>query len=571
MTYKIKLIFVLGILSLLLTACGAQVSTETSFAKDGSGQRVIYLKIAMKDEGKIKGGFASLDRILEESAPACLDVSSHEDLDAELMIYELRYDFTNIQEYKDKTEEITGKDTNIKWELDGGAFQGAVSYSETTSTEDLIQWALEALRNESLSGAMISDYYEVESNTVLYNGDTVWTGLSNPSFKVDLTPKVEDVSVYTTYSEDGGVRKQINIGFSYEDYRSMDTEAGLEYLKEFSRDFKVNSSCNGFSVILDNQEALQDFFEKASEPIELEPAKTQLELPDGVTSYYFENVNGETIFSNKVFIKEVYNFNKLLEGFVLATDKIHDYVSVPKRENYTTELIHHTYRLESTDAYQYIGDYDIQDTFYMYFEGGTSAEVSSASVNFTIDESLRGCQTVTLVLLKNGMKFTSSQVMESYVELGEKVQYQEDDKTATITFTKELSYQKEGEENDIVKLDTMQFYRLKYQFHLDFNMQKYYYNDSMKVEYTVSIPDTFKVQSFSFGNDVLNTKSIKDRTDNEKWTYVTELTRNNQFIIDMVFSQANMFFYGVLCMLVLLVIGIGLSIYFFVKGKREHK
>lgn len=571
MTHKLKLIFILGLFSLLLTACGAKVSTETTFLKDGSGQRIIYLKIAAKDEGNIEGGFVGLEKVLEEHAPECIMVSRHEDNDTKDMIYEIKYEFSDIDDFKTKTKEVAGKDTKINWQQEKGAFEGSILYSEEMTTKDLIRWAFDALEGENISSMLIGQAYEEEESKVSYEGEVVWTGTENPSFQVNLTPKVEDVSVYTNYKEDGMVTKQINIGFSYEDYTSMNMEEGLEYLKSFSEKFKVDRNCNGYSVLLSSEEELEEFFKKASDSLVLEIEEADLDISESGKNYEFDYKYGESIFSDEVSIKEVYNLNKLLEGFVLSTDRIHNYVSVPKRDSYNTELIHHTYSLESTNAYQYIGEYDVKDTFYMYFQGGRRTELTSASVKFSIDESLRGVQTVVITLAKNGMKLTSSQVMEHYVGLGEKVQYEDDDDTATITFTKELNYGKKEKENHIVKMNTFQIYKLKYKFATEFSMEQYFEQENMNVKYTVELPAEFKVHSFSFGDEILNKKEISARKDSERWTYTAELPTENQVKIHMVFSRANMFFYGILCIIILLLVGTTLSIYFFVKGKKKKE
>lgn len=571
MTHKLKLIFVLGLFSLLLTACGARVSTETTFLKDGSGQRIIYLKIAAKDEAKIEGGFAQLEKGLKEHAPQCIAISCHQENDTKDMVYEIKYEFSDIDDFQKKTKEVAGKDTNISWQQENGAFQGSVSYSEEMTTKDLLQWAFDALESESISKIRISQSYEEEESRVSYEGETVWTGKENPSFQVDLTPKVEEVSVYTNYKEDGEVSKQINIGFSYADYTTMNTEEGLKYLKTFSEKFKVDSNCNGYSVLLNSEEELQQFFEKASGTLELGSEKEDLDIKKSAKNCEFEYEYGKSIFSDEICMKEVYNFNNLLEGFALATDRIHSYVSIPKRDSYNTELIHHIYCLESTDAYQYIGEYGVKDTFYMYFQGGRHSELTSSSVDFSLDENLKGTQTVVITIAKNGMKFTSTQVMEYYVGLGEKVQYKEDDTTATITFTKELNYGEKEKENNIEKMNTFQIYKLKYKFAAEFSMGQYFAQEDTTVKYTVTLPAVFKVNSFSFGEEVLNKKKINALKDSEKWIYAVELPANENIAVQMVFSQPNMFFYGILCIVILLIVGTTLSIYFFVKGRKKKE
>lgn len=72
MAKHIKLLFLFVFCTFLLTGCGAKVYTNTSFAKDGSGKRIIYLEIAMKDESRIEGGFQELEHALAQKAPSCI-------------------------------------------------------------------------------------------------------------------------------------------------------------------------------------------------------------------------------------------------------------------------------------------------------------------------------------------------------------------------------------------------------------------------------------------------------------------------------------------------------------------
>lgn len=569
MTHKLKLMLVLGLFSFLLTACGAQVHTETSFAKDGSGNRIIFIKIATKDESRIDGGFEKLDSVLKEHAPECIEVSRHEEPDEKVMVYELKYNFSDIEEFKVKTEVITGKESNIVWEQEQGAFAGSIRYSEAIATSELIQWAEDALAEENMSSAILSQLYEEEDSMIMLEGEKVWIGTKDAKFHADLSPVIKEISVYTVYDEKGEVRKQIKLSFSYTDYLSMDTEEGLAYLKKFSDKFRVDSTCNGYSVTLNGEEELKDFFSKASDTIHLTIEKTDLEIKDAVTNYYFENNSTPSIFSNKIEIKEVYNLNVLLSGFKVSAKTIQDYVSIPVRNSYTRQFVHHTYALQSTKSYNYIGEYDVNDTYYLYFSGGDSVDVKSAAVVFSINENLTGTQNVTLLISKNSIDFTSVQVMEYYSSLGEKVQYQDDDKTATITFTKELSYGKDGKENAITKRNTFSWHRLKYRLETDFSMEPYYDIGESNISCMIKLPSTFRVDSFSLGDKTFRKKEIKEYEDNVQWCYQADRKGDSKIRLSMGFSRANMIFYGIMCIAIMLVIGTALSIYFYVKGKKR--
>ena len=133
MTKKFKLLLIFMLCSFILTACGAKVHTETSFHKDGSGNRIVYIDIAMKDEGKIEGGFEKLESVLREKAPSCIEVNRYENTDKKAMVFELKYEFTDIEDFKSKTEKVIGEKPNIEWNEKEGAFKQNFSYKETSN------------------------------------------------------------------------------------------------------------------------------------------------------------------------------------------------------------------------------------------------------------------------------------------------------------------------------------------------------------------------------------------------------------------------------------------------------
>lgn len=561
MLQRMEVVLVLGIFTFLLTACGAQIHTETSLLRDGSGKRTVVLAIAQKDEGQISGGFDNLEKILKKNAPLCMSVNRHFDEEADKMLFEMTYDFADIEDMKKKTQQITGKEPVVQWETSNGAFAGEVIYYEKTTTKELVQWAIDALRENSISGAVISQIYEETENSVAYEGDIVWTGKENAHFQVDTTPVLEEVSVYTTYGEDGEFTKQIKLGFSYEDYCSMNTDEGLLYLKEFSDKFKVDETCNGYSVILKSGEEVEAFLAKASDTLADSEIFTELGIVRPSDNYYINNESENNLFSNKLSVMEFYNLNKLLAGFHCSAETIRDYVCIPERESYTKEIVHHTYAQESNEYYNYIGEYDINDMYYMCFQGGSKATVSDVQVNLSIDENLGGTQTVKLIVDKNGRTFTSNEVMEYYSKLGEKVQFEDGEDAVSIQFIRSFIMR---------KYSSFNISRTKYIFTEDTSLQKYYPKITCAVDYTIKVDGAYRIDSFSFGDKKLNRKEIKTYSDNVQWVYTDKVDSSQDYEITIMFSKTNIIFYGIIGILILLIIGSGLFLYFTVREKTKQ-
>lgn len=562
MLKRLKVVLVLGIFTFLLTACGAQIHTETSFAKDGSGKRTVVLAIAQKDEGKISGGFDNLEKILKQNAPLCMSVNRHLDTEADKMLFELTYNFADIEDMKEKTKQITGKEPIVEWETSNGAFVGEVNYYDETTAKELVQWAIEALQENNISGAVISQIYEEIENSVSFEGDIVWTGKGNAHFQVDTTPVLEDVSVYTTFGEDGEFTKQIKLGFSYEDYYSMNTDEGLAYLREFSDKFKVDETCNGYSVSLKSGEELETFLAKASDTLADSEIYTDLGISRPSANYYIDNQSENNLFSNILSVTEIYNFNKLLAGFRVSAKTIKDYVCIPERESYTKEIVHHTYALESNEYYNYIGEYDINDMYYMCFQGGSRATIKAVQVNLSIDENLGGTQTVKLTMDKNERVFTSNEVTEYYSTLGEKVQFEDGEDTVSIQFIRPFKMRKSA---------SFTISRTKYIFTEDISLQKYYPEISCAADYTIKVDKAYRIDSFSFGEEKLSRKELKAHKDNVQWVYSAHVDSSQNLEITIMVSKTNIIFYGILGILILLFIGSGLFIYFTVREKKKKQ
>ena len=188
-------------------------------------------------------------------------------------------------------------------------------------------------------------------------------------------------------------------------------------------------------------------------------------------------------------------------------------------------------------------------------------QLDKANVSFFIDENLLGTQTVVLKITKNGMNLTNSDVMKYYSTLGEKVQYEEEGSKVKITFLKE--FQCDKEESELKRIKSLSLHKLKYELNTSLTLNSYFPVDTEKVTYTVSLPNSLKVEHFSFGNEVLNKKEIKAGKDKQQWTYQVQLEGAQEVTINLDFAKPNFIFYGIMSIVVLLLIGGGLSVYFY--------
>jgi len=573
---KLKLIVLFGLITFVLTACGAKVHTETSFNKDGSGKRIIYLDIAKEDEELVDGGFSHLQDEFRKNAPKCISVNHYED--NENMRFEFVYDFNGIDELKSKTKEITGKDSDAVWEANDTIFDGSVHYQETVNTRDLIGWALKAAELNGISSAVMGEAYEDEDNITYYEGEKVHTGLDKATFTMNNAPVVEKVAVFTNYYPQKDMSKEIQISFSYEDYKSMNQEKALEYLQKFSGKFKVDSKCNGFSVVLTGMKEIKAFMEKASDKIDYSSVPIDAIGDNKSSNYYFSNELKDTVFYQIADLTEIYNFNRLFSGFQVSTKVIENYLQVPDNIKYDISEVHHTYAREATEFYHYIGDYPIEDTYYMHFGGSNSVAMKKIQAQFKIEDNFDVNQSVTFYFNKNGKEINSNLVSDYYKDISSKIKYQEKGDSVIVSFTKVYPYKDKIQKDELSEeqpdilvkaIGGFHLNKTQYEVALNFDITEYLDYVEVPVEYEVAVPSAFMVEACQVNEKAYSKEEVKDCKSGGQWKYVEKLEGTNPMNITIMFAQPNVLFYGGLILVILLVLGVASMFYFYCKKSKE--
>lgn len=563
MKYKWKFIFVLGIFCMLLTSCGAAVHTETSFERDGSGERIVFLNIADKDESGIKGGFDKVLSVLKEKAPEGVTVQKvHNDKKSQTT-FRIKYQFDSIEEYKKQTKKLTGKDSDILWEREQEPFRERISYKETITTSDLIQWVVDAVKKQYKIYAFFDDsLLTEEENTVWLNGEEVWKGNNNPEFEKEYSPKLEKVSVYTTYTMENKVSRKISLGFAYDDYKTMNLEKGLNCLKEYSKKFETDSTCNGYSVTLNGQKEMKSFLSKAGDVFSESVPWDEIDTRQPEKESYLIKKNIESsVFSDYFSATEVYNLNKLLSIFTVSADYIENYLSVPDSIAYSTSLVHLPFAQEKTERYQYIGKYPVGDTYYMKFTGEDSVKMKSASVSYQLDGEKNVSRKITLSYQANGREVTQAQLSEFFKERGEWLNYDELEDGAVITVVKEY---KQAVSDGFYKNGNV------YHFDEKFVMSDYYIPEGIKVKYQISLPANFKLKKAVINGKRLSKADRKSNSESRRWIYEIEQNDNQDFSIKVDYRYKN----HMLLLFILLFLcagtGIGVTIYTVIRRYKKE-
>lgn len=501
---------------LVLSGCGATVHTNTVFREDGSGQRVIVAKINYEDEAYIDGGFDNLDLLIRQNAPLCLDINKIEGESDQYFTYEFSYEFSNIDDYMDKTEEITGEKPDIVWKEKVSAFQKKITYKETISTQQLIAWVTEAMKDTDLAIGLEKQWYHLETNTVYYEEDCVWSGTSNPEFKIDATPQVDNVSVYTKYLADGQMYKKLYLSFRYEDYMNMDVEQALSYLKtNYSQQFEIDTSCNGFVLEMKNGEEMNEFFQNASEPLTKKECQKAGEgwIEAAGKNSLFEDNRVSSVLSDVFEVREAYNMRTFLDEFKLSKNRVYYYIKVPSSYKYETCDFTKKYELKDRKKYTYATALTKDQMFCMNFQFHDTVKVLKHQVSYELTAQNTAIQTVSVTSDANGKKITKEDLLKFFSDFDAECTVKEKENEYQITLVKEIPLDSECMDANWVfswkQENSGRKGTKKYFLFLQYDPDYYIPIKGEKVIYEVRIPASLNIKSMSWNGKTYEEKEIR--------------------------------------------------------------
>lgn len=569
--FFILMIFTIGI----LTGCGAKISTTTVFHENGSGERIIYAVVDKSDEKNITGGFLELETLLKKNAPSCMEVTQVDSEDGNSVVYQLSYQFSSIEDYNDKMEEITGKEHNATWNQEKEPFKNSVEYKDEVRTEELIDWATRAIKEAGMTNVSEKDWYELESNTVKFDDEVVWTGTDEPYFIIDVTPQLEQAAIYSTYDKEGGFQKELCLSFSYEDFMTMDIELGLKRLKEYTETFKIDENCNGFSASFTTQEEFLEFLNKASDAIgeeELDWEKLGLSYEKD-KKYYFVDSRENTLFETKFLVQEAFNIRRLLNEFKMKTDVVEYYVNVPEDISYEKSEMSARYTRKALNNYPISRALDVSDNFYMYYFYENKADVKSWQVTYSMDNFLKGTLETLLEVNLNGRKLTNDQVQEFFEGKADKIVYTLENDNAKISLIDSFStgYEK-AEEN--FKLDwnvSERFYLAKKVYYFTGNYLAEYFSipEAEEISYQLVIPQKLSIKDIVINGTKIGSKEFKKIKQNGNYIYQWKIPASEANQLSYTIEKSRTIFYLFLGLFIVLAIAIVVTIYFYYHIAKE--
>ena len=568
----VLIIFTVGI----LTGCGARISTTTIFHQDGSGERTIYATVDKSDEKNITGGFEGLETLLKKNAPSCIKVNQVDSEDGKSVIYQLSYQFSSIEDYDDKMEEITGTKHNAVWNQEKSPFKNSIYYKDEVKTEELIGWAIRAIKEAKITNVSERDWYELESNTVKFNDEVVWTGTEQPYFNIDVTPLLEKAAIYTIYDKEGGFQKQLCLSFSYEDFTTMDTTLGLQRLKEYAQTFKIDENCNGFSASFVTWEEFESFLNKAGSAIgeeELDWEKLDLSYEKD-KRYYLYDERENTLFKTKFFVKEVFNIRQLLSEFKMDTDIVEYYINIPEDLPYEKSEMSTRYARTALKNYPISLALDISDNFYMYYDYENKADVTSWKVTYSMDTSFKGMLETLLEVDLNERKLTNDQIQKFFEGKADKIVYTTENDKAKISLVDSFSIGHKKEEGNF-KLDwsaSEKFYPAKkvYYFMGNYLPEYFLVPHPEEIEYSLVVPQKIKLKDLIINGTKIGNKELKKLKQSGNYVYQWEKSASEENQLSYTMEKTRTIFYLFLGLFLILGAAIIVTICFYYHIAKEE-
>lgn len=322
--------------TVLLSACGATVSTTLEADTDFKGTRTITAELSSGDlNDNVKGGADTIEKVVKKYIPDVLEYTPKSGEDS--LIYTFTFSFDGIDDYRSKIEKIISACPDselvpeIKYENFDNPFRKELSLEENFTSIDLLGWLKYGLRTENaVSYEDESDWFSSGNSTIVYNG--------------------------TEY--DSGSRLSVNRS----EYNSPDRVDVITYINPdgtVDRDFRFSFNANTVQNIFDASVDLGAYFGTLSENATAESSED--EYGNYIYDVKFsglaqENVNAETA---AVMHDDSAEFTLSAGGYTVSGDSDENYDVVLG----ISELISGAYytRYNINCMYYFPGDVDILD------------------------------------------------------------------------------------------------------------------------------------------------------------------------------------------------------------------
>ena len=567
MKRKLILLFLVVSCMLCLAGCGkASVTSELRFHSDGSGSRTVNVTVRSEDARHIEGGFGRIDTLLQQQAPQGVTVR-RSDLENGDSVYQFTFFFDNIDQYNQMVKQITGKEHNATWYTNASVFLSNIEFREEDCTEELMQWAVDALK-ENLGGwASRNLSYELQKNEVYYNDKLQFSGTGDPYFVVAISPKVERASIYTTYAFDGDITKKIVLQFEKGGLDRINLTDAKALLTKYSNHYTFDRANDVIIFTLEKEEV-------ANFLATVDPTYTPINNTFTV---------GKNPFQEKYEIKMDYNLKAFFSLFDMTkAPYIYDYVKVPVVMNdaevsYTNSMGN----VKVEDGFDYAGGYRFDQQYTASFVADQRLNLKENNVAYTVAKDLSVKREIVITYDKNGCQVSKEEIENYYKDYPDSVKVGENEKEIKVTFLRAIKHgqKKEGQ-------DSLWSYRsgrgIKYAYYRiedSLDLTKYlaridgyeWKPENMRYSYTIKVDKNASVSELQVGNlNLSGDKELETAAKGNHYELTGMLEGTEKLSLMISGKQMYALFYLVMLLMVFLVIVAGLiAMLYYLKKKNR--
>lgn len=562
-----KLILCLVVLMsmLMLSGCGASVTSKTDFNSEGGGTRAISAVISASDAKNLTNGFDELDTLLKQAAPSGVNVN-RTNLDNGDAKYQFTIQFSNIDDYNQKISAITGTNHNATWYAGTNVFQSNVEFSEEDCTYQLISWAIDAFKDSKYS-AFSSHFtlYDVTKSEFYFNNQLVYSGTGNPSFTVKTSPNLIKVNVYSDFSYDNESKK-VELLFEQGSLERIDLENARRNLERISPMVSIDTANSSITYHLKNRDEILSFLKNA-------------DVRNGDECLSYEFVNNP--FQKKYILKENYYLTGLLTLFSMADTNVYMYVKLP-------EVTKETYFTQAGQAIETPGQYDYGSCFHKDY--GYSMETSSnhmvdlKSINVTYDvtKDLKCKRTIEVTYIKNDCAITENQLAGYFPNIEERVSFFDAGDTIRLVFVSQQMNEnalRQGFGFEKLSRQNLKYVRHMMQDNLDLSrylpvIEGYSWNmGNMRYNYQVNIEDNAGLYKVNVGKQEYSDtdNSLTQFASNNAYNIKGSDSADHYFVIELYFKQLYQMFYFWIIFIVFIIIVVVLGVTLYYTKKKSLK
>lgn len=561
---KIQLFLISLFCMLVLSACGAEITTTTNINKDGSGELIVTAVASSSDEKYLNGGYEALNQLLLEKAPEGLELSVVYDETNSNYTYSYKIAFHDAIDYNNKIAALFGTQGLAEYSDTTDNFTHTTKYQDLTDKALFVDWALNAIDEAGICSYASSEIYSWGYRYLNYNGEEVNYGYKEPSMNKTTTVGVLKVKSFSEYDIYSNARKTIEIYLNTSDLVGIKEEDILSYFSKFDQDVEYNATSGTITYQFDNLEKINQFL-------------TSVMNSDGETNVMESpvklSITDSSIFSFSYGLEENYNLGNLFKSLRMDTEYIDVYLSIPEGLDYG--WYHFTSYKDASEVadakYNFQGACYYDSSYSSDFEAKQSVTVKNIDVKCILENDMSGKLTTEFSFLPNGCDIDEAKCKEFYKDLGQEITYREQGDTVIVTFTKNFHKgETYSDKANIIQLKESSLTNRKtkvYTFDHVFMLSGLVPIKDCEVNYKINVPDSLKVTFYHSNNNILAGKEIKKIQKNGYYTESLSSYRGT-VSVSVAIEKTNVVFYIiVIAIAVAVVAGVAIIIVIILKNR----